>query len=71
LILVLVPRAHLEHLKRLGIDYQQVTDGLEREGLTKFENSWDELGGTVSHELHAAGREPGDHPSDGDTIPAP
>jgi transaldolase len=63
--------AHLDSLKRLGIDYQQVTDGLEREGLTKFENSWDELGGTVSHELHAAGREPGDHPSDGDTIPAP
>jgi len=63
--------AHLDSLKRLGIDYSQVTDTLEREGLTKFENSWDELGGTVSRELHAAGREPGDHPSDGDTIPAP
>ena len=25
----------------------------------------------VLAELHAAGREPGDHPSDGDTIPAP
>jgi len=64
-------RAHLDSLKRLGIDYQQVTESLEREGLTKFEHSWDELGGTVAHELHAAGREPVDHPSDGDTIPAP
>jgi transaldolase len=46
--------AHLDSLTRLGIDYSQVTDSLEREGLTKFENSWNELGATVSHELHAA-----------------
>lgn len=47
----LAARAHLEHLQRIGIDYEQVTDTLEREGLTNFENSWDELGVTVAREL--------------------
>jgi len=46
-------RAHLDALERLGIGYQEVTDTLEREGLAKFERSWDELGHTVSHELHS------------------
>jgi len=46
-------RAHLDALERLGIGYREVTDTLEREGLAKFERSWDELGHTVSHELHS------------------
>ena len=46
-------RAHLDALERLGIGYQEVTDTLEREGLAKFERSWDELGHTVSHELRS------------------
>jgi len=50
----LAARAHLEHLQRIGVDYEQVTDTLEREGLTKFENSWDELGVTVARELHTS-----------------
>jgi transaldolase len=31
-------------------------DTLEREGLAKFEKSWDELGHTVGRELHATTR---------------
>ncbi|MET0133548.1 MAG: transaldolase [Kibdelosporangium sp.] len=49
-------RAHLDTLERLGIEYQDVTDTLEREGLAKFEKSWDELGRTVGNELHATAR---------------
>jgi transaldolase len=49
-------RAHLDTLERLGIHYQDVTDTLEREGLAKFEKSWDELGRTVGRELHATTR---------------
>jgi transaldolase len=49
-------RAHFDTLERLGIDYQDVTDTLEREGLAKFEKSWDELGHTVGRELHATTR---------------
>jgi len=50
----LAARAHLEHPQRIGIDYEQVTDTLEREGLIKFENSWGELGVTVARELHTS-----------------
>jgi transaldolase len=49
-------RAHLDTLEDLGIRYQDVTDTLEREGLAKFEKSWDELGRTVDRELHPATR---------------
>ncbi len=44
-------RAHLDHLQSLGIDYRDVTETLEREGLDKFAKSWDELGTTVGREL--------------------
>ena len=44
---------HFGALDRLGIDYQEVTDVLERQGIDKFQKSWDELGATVSRELHA------------------
>ncbi|ONI91904.1 transaldolase [Actinosynnema sp. ALI-1.44] len=47
-------RAHLDTLERLGIDYLDVTDTLEREGLAKFVTSWNELSRTVRRELHAA-----------------
>ncbi|MFE7169718.1 transaldolase [Streptomyces sp. NPDC057616] len=46
--------ATLEHfaaLERVGVDFADVTDGLEREGLAKFEKSWAELSATVSREM--------------------
>ncbi|MFC9792745.1 transaldolase [Streptomyces sp. NPDC127584] len=43
--------AHLEALERAGIDFEDVTDTLEREGLAKFEASWKELGDTVEREM--------------------
>jgi transaldolase len=49
-------RAHLDALERLGISYRDVTDTLEREGLSKFQSSWDELGTTVSTELRSTTR---------------
>jgi transaldolase len=45
-------RAHLDGLQNLGIDYQDVTETLEQEGLDKFDKSWDELGATVGREMH-------------------
>jgi transaldolase len=47
-------RTHFDALERLGVDYQEVTDSLEREGLTKFAASWSELGDTVSRELRTS-----------------
>ncbi|OEJ35138.1 transaldolase [Streptomyces subrutilus] len=44
--------AHLEALEHAGVDFADITDTLEREGLTKFENSWKELGASVEHEMH-------------------
>ncbi len=44
----------LDALERLGISYTEVTALLEREGLEKFEKSWEELGATVSDELARA-----------------
>jgi transaldolase len=43
--------AVLDALERLGISYGEVTTLLEREGVDKFEKSWDELLRTVSDEL--------------------
>ncbi len=43
--------ALLDRLEGLGISYQEVTDQLEREGVSKFEKSWGELLATVSDEL--------------------
>ncbi|GLL03401.1 transaldolase [Dactylosporangium matsuzakiense] len=47
-------RDRLAALQRLGIDFDEVTELLEREGLAKFEASWDELGATVRRELRDA-----------------
>jgi transaldolase len=44
-------QAHLDALAELGIDYAEVTDELEAQGLEKFEKSWDELSATVQGEI--------------------
>ncbi|MFI6336409.1 transaldolase [Streptomyces sp. NPDC050535] len=46
--------AHLAALEHVGVDFADVTDTLEREGLAKFESSWQELGLTVEREMHGA-----------------
>ena len=35
-----------------GVDFEDVTEQLEREGLAKFEKSWNELSHTIAAELH-------------------
>jgi transaldolase len=45
--------AHIQALEGCGIDYQQATDTLERQGIDKFQKSWDELSRTVSRELRS------------------
>src|ERR687889_206200 len=47
-------RETLDALERLGISYADVTDQLEREGVQKFEKSWDELSATVTDQLARA-----------------
>ena len=44
----------LDSLERLGISYAEVTAKLEREGVDKFEKSWEELLGGVTRELEKA-----------------
>jgi transaldolase len=44
----------LDSLERLGISYAEVTAQLEREGVDKFEASWEELLGGVARELEKA-----------------
>jgi transaldolase len=46
--------AVLDRLAALGIDYDDVVELLEREGVEKFEKSWEELLGTVRDELERA-----------------
>jgi transaldolase len=45
-------RRMLQQLAGTGIDFRDVTDQLEREGLAKFEKSWGELNATIAAELH-------------------
>ena len=47
-------REQLDALERLGISYSEVTDQLEREGVSKFDKSWDELNATVNDQLARA-----------------
>jgi len=47
-------REQLDALERLGISYADVTDQLEREGVSKFDKSWDELNATVNDQLARA-----------------
>jgi transaldolase len=42
----------LDQLAAIGIDFDDVTSQLERDGVAKFENSWTELGNTVRAELN-------------------
>ncbi len=42
----------LDQLAAIGIDLDDVTSQLERDGVAKFENSWTELGNTVRAELN-------------------
>jgi transaldolase len=44
----------LDDLERVGIDYDDVVDVLEKEGVEKFEASWKELVDDVQQELEAA-----------------
>jgi transaldolase len=44
-------RSFLDQLAAAGIDFDDVTKYLERDGLAKFEKSWGELGATVAAEL--------------------
>jgi transaldolase len=44
-------RSFLDQLAAAGIDFDDVTDHLEHDGLAKFEKSWSELGATVAAEL--------------------
>jgi len=41
----------LDRLEALGISYQDVVDVLEREGVEKFSNSWQELLGLIKSEM--------------------
>ena len=44
-------RSFLDQLAAAGVDFDDVTDYLERDGLAKFEKSCGELGATVVAEL--------------------
>ena len=55
-------------LAEIGIDYDDVVDKLERDGLTTFQASWAALAETVEHKLAAAGR--GANGDDKETIHA-
>ncbi|WP_435822183.1 transaldolase [Actinacidiphila alni] len=58
--------AHLAALADVGVDFADVTETLEREGLAKFEDSWTELGATVEREMRGAAA-PGAVPGAGTT----
>ena len=45
-------RRVLDQLATVGVDFEDVTEQLEREGLAKFEKSWNELSHTIAAELH-------------------
>ena len=45
-------RRVLDQLAAAGVDFDDVTGQLEREGLAKFEKSWNELSHTIAAELH-------------------
>ena len=46
----------LDQLAAAGVDFDDVTGQLEREGLAKFENSWNELSHTIAAEFIATTR---------------
>ena len=48
----------MAELADIGIDYDDVVDKLERDGVTTFQASWAALAETVEHKLAAADAEP-------------
>jgi transaldolase len=48
-------RAHMNALKQVGVDYDDVVRVLEDEGVEKFEASWKELLATITSELQDKG----------------
>jgi transaldolase len=48
-------RSHFVALEQVGVDAQGLIEALEQEGLTKFEDSWQQLGRTVSDDLRKVG----------------
>jgi transaldolase len=44
-------RGLLDRLAAAGVDFDDVTEYLERDGLSKFDKSWSELGATVAAEM--------------------
>ena len=51
-------RQVMDQLAAAGIDFDDVTEYLERDGLAKFEKSWSELGTTVAAELEQQHQQP-------------
>ncbi|WP_433887613.1 transaldolase [Streptomyces sp. CA-111067] len=62
--------AHIRALEQAGVDFTDVTDTLEREGLEKFEASWIELGESVDREMRGSGTGPGPRPGGAPEPPA-
>ncbi|MFD6986417.1 transaldolase, partial [Streptomyces sp. NPDC059956] len=52
--------AHFVALEEVGVDFADVTDTLEREGLSTFEGSWKELGASVEREMGSEAVQAGD-----------
>jgi transaldolase len=50
-------RSTFADLKRIGIDFESVVNGLEEQGLASFTKSWDELIASVTSQLEKAGAE--------------
>jgi transaldolase len=48
----------MDDLKKVGVDYDDVIETLENEGVDKFVKSWDELADTVRGQLEQASRGP-------------
>jgi transaldolase len=44
----------LNDLAAIGVEYKDVVDTLEREGVEKFAQSWTELGGSVTEQLNSS-----------------
>jgi transaldolase len=60
-------KAVLDALREAGIDYDEVVEQLEVEGISKFEDAWNELIESVTDQLEKAGA---DVEGDGGTSPA-
>jgi hypothetical protein len=50
-------RSTFDKLQMIGIDFEDVVNGLEEQGLASFAKSWDELIASVTGQLEKAGAE--------------